>query len=283
MDNSWSSFGAAFQNHPNMPFYFLLLRFWVVLGETEYALRAFSAFVGVITIPVVFILGRRLFNEKVGLIAAILLSLNAWHIRYSEEVAGYSLLTLLVTISGMAWLTAIEHPSWKIWAGYVAVTTAAIYTHHFAILAPMAFVCSLLFLPRRAIPWKMLLVSGASVGVLIAPLLLAGWLARGVFVGVPPLTVSRIHQFLWDFTGVGGNILLGTYLLPLTLASIVGIREWVSHRASYESWKYGFLLAWLLIPFVVPSVFSLMRPVLNPESTDRGRVATGRIGKEVLL
>ena len=70
------------------PLYYYLLHFWMVLAsEREFALRFFSLFFGVLTIPLMYITARRLFTPSpvergragVGVIAA-LLALSLIHI-----------------------------------------------------------------------------------------------------------------------------------------------------------------------------------------------------------
>ena len=67
--------------HP--PGYYLLLKvWWLLTGETEFALRALSAFAGVLTVACVYALGRALFAPGVGLVASLLVAINAFNIYY---------------------------------------------------------------------------------------------------------------------------------------------------------------------------------------------------------
>ncbi|NLS76996.1 MAG: hypothetical protein GXY76_07030, partial [Chloroflexi bacterium] len=47
--------------HP--PVYYALLHLWLPLGEGEFAVRALSAFAGILAIPFLFQLGRSLYDE----------------------------------------------------------------------------------------------------------------------------------------------------------------------------------------------------------------------------
>lgn len=58
------------------------------MNEAVYRLPA--ALMGIASIPVLFLIGRHLFNERVGLIAAFLLSISFFHIYYSREAYNYS-------------------------------------------------------------------------------------------------------------------------------------------------------------------------------------------------
>src|SRR5579872_338300 len=85
----------------NMTFYYLLLRAWSVLGQTETTMRLLSVVFGVAAIPAIYLLGRDLFGQKAGRVAALLLSVHVFHIRYSQEARGYSLFVCLAIVSSL--------------------------------------------------------------------------------------------------------------------------------------------------------------------------------------
>src|SRR5688572_12323196 len=76
--------------HP--PLYQLVMLAWVRLtGQSnELWLRLPSALFGVLAIPVVFALGRRLFGSRVGLWAAGVVACAEYAIYYSQEARAYS-------------------------------------------------------------------------------------------------------------------------------------------------------------------------------------------------
>jgi uncharacterized membrane protein len=56
--------------HP--PLYYCILHYWVALfGASEVAVRSLSVLFGVLVIPLIYVLGRRLFNEEAGLLANV--------------------------------------------------------------------------------------------------------------------------------------------------------------------------------------------------------------------
>lgn len=84
--------------HP--PLYYLFLKLWTNLfGYSEIALRIPSVIFGVLTIFVVYKIGKKLFNEKTGLVAALLIATNPLAIYYSQEARMYSLAALAVGAS----------------------------------------------------------------------------------------------------------------------------------------------------------------------------------------
>jgi mannosyltransferase len=69
--------------HP--PLYYALLHLWMALGDGAATVRALSALCGTLTIPVVYLLGRRLADGKVGLLAALILAVSPFHVRFAQE------------------------------------------------------------------------------------------------------------------------------------------------------------------------------------------------------
>jgi mannosyltransferase len=104
-----------------------------IFPGSDYALRIPSAIFGVISVPMMFLLVRKLFNEKTGLIASFLLAISPFHIWHSQDARMYALHWLLTLISLIYFVNALEKPSRKNFVGYVTSTVACLYTHPFAV------------------------------------------------------------------------------------------------------------------------------------------------------
>ena len=79
--------------HP--PFYYALLHGWMRLaGDGEAGVRTLSALCGALTIPLIYLLGRRMAGEGAGLVGALILAVSPFHVRLSQEARMYTLLTL---------------------------------------------------------------------------------------------------------------------------------------------------------------------------------------------
>src|SRR5512146_504375 len=83
----------------NEGLYYTLLRGWMHLGQGEFVVRLLSVLPAVAAIAFVYLLGRRWFSEQTGLIAALLLAVNAFDVRYAQEARGYSLFAFLVVLA----------------------------------------------------------------------------------------------------------------------------------------------------------------------------------------
>ena len=97
--------GAAGDIHP--PLYYIVLHYWRALfGESEFALRMLSVLCGVGLVIFTYLLARRLFNPRVGLIAAALMACSPFAVYYSQEARMYVMLALEAVVSTWA-LTGI--------------------------------------------------------------------------------------------------------------------------------------------------------------------------------
>ncbi len=134
--------GTASDIHP--PLYYLILRGWrELVGESEFGLRSFSAFAGVLTVAFSFGLGKELIQRNkarkgqrkkniwVGLVTAVLVTINPALVYYSQETRMYALLGLLAVMS--TWLLVMwwKRPTFSIAAAYVLTAAAGLYTHYF--------------------------------------------------------------------------------------------------------------------------------------------------------
>ncbi len=117
------------------PLYYYLLHFWIVCaGDSELALRFLSLIFGVLTIPLLFVTARRLFDRNAALIAALLATLAPLYVWYSQEARMYTLITFLSLLSSYALLRALADPRGETrgWIVFVGANIAAVYTHYFA-------------------------------------------------------------------------------------------------------------------------------------------------------
>lgn len=95
--------------HP--PLYYVLLHYWIALGGTAaYHVRLLSVLFGAATIPVIYLIGKRMAGPMVGLAAAVLLALSPFHIYFAQETRMYTLLTLNAAVSMYALVRLLTDP-----------------------------------------------------------------------------------------------------------------------------------------------------------------------------
>ena len=78
---------------PHPPLYYLLLHYWIAYnGDTPYYARLLSALFGTATIPIIYLIGRRLSGATAGLVAAVLLAFSPFNIYFAQEARMYTFL-----------------------------------------------------------------------------------------------------------------------------------------------------------------------------------------------
>lgn len=266
----------------NMATYYLLLQPWIHLGQSsaflrllmfpsaiawvnqglsEMWIRLLSVIFGVATIPILYLLARRLTNTRTALIASALLAVSPPHIYYSQEARSYSMAIFFVLLSALFFVRAIEQNRTRDWPLWILASVIAVYSHYFATLVLLALVSSLLLLRPSRVPWTRLLVSGLAITVLTSPGI---WfvVSRGNTLRLPwiPSPTPKEIVHLWMFlSGSGPKFVI--WLLLWAAGVVVIARTWKKHGRSEESWRIALCLVWALLPVVVTVLASLHHSV----------------------
>lgn len=245
----------------NEGLYYSLLRGWVHLGQGEFYVRLLSVLPAVAAVPFVFLLGRRLFSEKVGLIAALLLAVNAFDVRYAQEARGYSLFAFLVVLASWFFVRGLDGPQKKgNWAGWVIALVLGMYAHFFAgLMLPVFWLAA--WLRRGTLPWRRFLISsGVIVFLAIPALLFVAMKNRGQVGWVQPTTWRDLYDLATLLSGRGGLILLLMCAAALAMALW---RMWRLPRQANRQAKWGAALVWLwlALPVAMTAVISLFKPM----------------------
>lgn len=263
----------------NMSLYYMFVHFWIRIfpNASEGMLRVLSVIFSVASIPAVFLLGKTMGVSRkkatvIGLVAALLVALNAYHIQYGQEFRAYSLVFLLATLSTFLFIKAIEQPPdtpnyW--WRWYAIVSAAAVYSHFFMVFVLVAQVASLfvLFLGNiQTFHIKLGLVSsGVAIAVLITPLAVATFSAgAGGLAWIPEPTLGSVNKFVIELTGKQGGVLLALYFFAGSIGLLAGVGAWLQKNL-ITKWKFTLMANCLLLPVAIALVLSkVMTPIFMP-------------------
>lgn len=265
---AWPSFlSLMVQREANMALYYVVLRFWLQIDDSQVFVRLLSVLFALATLSVLYRLGSRIFGTPVGLTAALLLALNPFHVRYSQEMRSYSLLVLLLTLSTLLFVRCIERPALKNWALYVLATVAAMYSHLFGALLLPAHAASLALLPLRENAWRGMAWASGTAALLGAPLgLFAVSVGTGPISWLPKPELRSLVRLFYALTGgvEERTPLFLAYFLFCLVALASATRLWRLGRGT-EAWRHGLVTCCLAIPVAITYGFSLLgRPVFIP-------------------
>jgi hypothetical protein len=283
---------AVLLSDTSPPLYYLLLNGWTrAFGTGDSALRLFSVWWAMLSLPLLWLLGKELGGPRAAWSACLLFSFSPVAFYYSVEGRMYSLLWCLVLALGWLTLRLAEGGRRSHAVLWVAAGVAGLLTHYF-----FAFVwlgCQTwLWLGRRTSPrWRIAVLAGVTLLAVLpwyleVPASLARWRLTGGWldgeVHFPqalgrPLTLAGSLLSGVSFLGgwrradrlVGGLFLV----LAIWMACIGLVPRMFSGRRSL-------LWTWVAAACTGPLIFDLLR---HTTTTDVPRYALTGLPAAMLL
>jgi len=271
-------------NDTDPPVYRLALGGWGILaGSSPFAVRFFSALLGVVAVALTWVVGCWLTSRRTALLAAFLVALSPMQVYYSREAKGYVWATVWGLLSVYAWGQGLGYFSARSpsrseslcwWAVYVLSTAAAVGTHYYLGLlvlwqgfwvtggAGFSLIRGSPARRQALVRLGQWILATGLVALLLAPW---AWAVFGTTVrGVRGL--SRGNALLpWTYLSqVGGEFGAGpdgeglTALIAscgLTVLAVVGVLTG-SRRA--------FLLTWVAVPLAAAYLVQAIYPFFFP-------------------
>ena len=276
---------------PHPPLYYYLLHFYLpVFGFSELAIRFFSVFFGTATVALIFAITKKMFDLRVGVLAAALAAIAPFGVQYSQEVRMYALVMFLGAVTlwffvrianrelGIAKDDSVLRNSPRamrhsLWLGFfvsMLLTQYSLYQSAFMFVAQGIFL--LPFLKRRfgfILRW---LAVSLTIVVLFLPWLLTHSVSaiadvQGVAGDTVPMSLPEFLSRGLAAIAVGPTIPLDNALRLAALVAVVIViglvLALVTRAASVNDW--------LLVAFVVVPMVSLY-PIYFVAPLYRGRL-----------
>jgi uncharacterized membrane protein len=127
-------------NHADPPVYPFVLGGWrVLVGSSPFALRFFSALLGVVAVALTWAVGRWLTGKRSALLASLFVALAPMQVYYTREAKSYAFAIVCALLSTYSWGRKLGYagdtglPSGKKgwWVVYVLSTAAAVGSHYY--------------------------------------------------------------------------------------------------------------------------------------------------------
>jgi mannosyltransferase len=261
----WYNFvRILWRREANMSLYYLLLHFWLDFGGSEFFVRSLSVLFAIASVPVIYLLGRRLFGSRVGLIAAALLAVNAYHVQYSQDARSYSLMVFLCLLSSLYFLKCLSEPSQRNRIAYIVSSVLAVYAQFFSLLLVIAHWLSLKMLDRGQVP-RQIRNDWRWIALLASPVLaFAATTGTGPLRWVQRPSLKDVWVFALHLNGNEGPWLLLACVTACLAALLPVWRTCSLRRASWDTWRYRFLVCWLVFPIALTLALSLVKPLFVP-------------------
>jgi mannosyltransferase len=259
--------GAAADIHPLL--YYFFLHGWMELGQSPFVVRFPSVVFGVLSICLVYLLGRELFGVQVGLLSSALTALSPFHIWYSQEARMYSLLCLIGLLSIYVFAKAYQDGRWIHWMAFAFCSALSLYVHNLAFLIPLALIIFTLAARRWALLPRLL------TAYVVILLLFLPWLI------LVPGQYAKVHQAYWvakpgpselvrTLLVFTSNLPVPNWLLPLALFYSMlllaltlypALRSVARQAGSGSGWAMGFVLTLFLVPILTMFTISQFKSV----------------------
>lgn len=263
----------AAQQDMHPPLYYLLFSGWLALtGDSVLAMRAFSALLAILTVPLVYQLARRLVptgatlnRDAIAALAMLLFILSDLDTWMGQEVRLYALHKLLVVLSAWLFLRWADRPNnWRLLL-WIAATCAMLYTYYMSMLLIGVLGLYALVNLRGQQRWQA--IGGfALVGLLFLPWFFTGFLHQIRYPNplfVPgELTAEAWSWFLVQYFSGQWALVLGLIGLGAAVVHYRSLRDfsirWLPDR------KAAVLVAWVIVPFAFIAAVGLVRPFFSP-------------------
>jgi mannosyltransferase len=240
------------------PLYYYLLHFWMSLfGTSDVAVRSLSGVFGVITLPLVWLAGRRLGGKTLAWAALLLLASSPFAVRYDTETRMYALVTLLTVLGFLALDRSLSKPRPGNLVAVGVITALLLYTHYWALYLVGTVV---LWLGWEAWRGRTLWRTGARrslVAVLVGCLAFIPWLPIFWFqtrhTGTPWATTASFASMvsaISAFAGGGSNSgkALGLMIFALAGLGVFGLAAGRRHiNLDLRTQPASRPLAWVVI------------------------------------
>lgn len=247
------------------PLFFLLLHGWLKLfGYTDFAGRALTCTFGLLGIVAMYFLGKEVKDEKLGLLASFITSINWFHTSISKEIRFYPLVFLLAALSFLFYLRSIRKSGALDFILYALFTGFLLNTHYYGmavfVTQIIIFIFVLILFKRNS---RFIVVGLISCGV--AGLSFWHWLP----IITNELNVSSFHatpvNFYFPFT------FAWDYIKDPFAFAIYAFCFFLVIRAAYTKAKekrfeiqHLVIFGWILLSFMIPLLYSIIKvPMLT--------------------
>ncbi len=264
---SWHDFGRLlWRREANMSLYYLLLRGWLHFGSSPFFIRSLSVIISLASLPAIYWLAGKLFDRRVALLAATLITFNAYHIRYAQEARSYSLFVLLATLGSGFFVALVRNPSGGNRAGYILASVLGVYAHLYALLLLAAHWLSVRGQDRTREPARFRALRRAWIWIGIASLPLVIFAAKTGAGPIRWIQRPRLHDladFAKHFSGNDGIILTLLYAAACIMAimPLENVMRMFRGAIEWDLWRLRFLVIWLIFPVAFVVLVSLARPI----------------------
>jgi mannosyltransferase len=265
-DTSIKSFGEIWtiisSGDFNPPLFYWIEHVMLFLGNNEFILRIIPAILGILTIPLFYLVGKELLDRNVGILAAALLAFSSFHIYYSQEARAYSAMLFFASLSILFFLKAVQENDSKKWILFGLFSAVAFWLHFYVIVLTASLILYALIIQMPRYRESLNTIKPLAVGVitflvLCFPLIILTIQRFATRTGSAPtfgaqgfaIIIETFRQ-MSTFGDIGFFVLVGLFILGLFQIFTI------------DKLKGFLILTILLFTFLISYLLSFKMPMM---------------------
>ncbi len=148
--NSFSDFLTEMFRNCHAPLYYIYLKLWMFLfNDSDISLRISSVIPSLLTVIVMFLIGKEVKNIKLGLLCCFFTAINSFNIYFAQEVRLYSLLILFSSLSLLFFIHLEKKQNTQNYILFFIINALICATHTLGIIFSFFNISTLFFLLHR--------------------------------------------------------------------------------------------------------------------------------------
>jgi 4-amino-4-deoxy-L-arabinose transferase-like glycosyltransferase len=246
----------------NPPLFYWIEHIMLIFGNSEVVLRFIPALLGVLTIPLFYLIGKEFIDRNVGIIAAAICTFSPFLLYYSQESRAYSLALFFVASAMVFFLKAMKTNKVIHWLFFGLLSALALWSHFYAMVVIGTLVLYALGIKipeyrkdlRALTP---LVAAGAVFTVICLPLIFVSFqLFTKRTSGGPSFGIQGADVIIETYRQLSGFSMIVMYLFLIFF--IIGILQ----AFLIDRNKGIFLVTLTILPFAISWFLSYQIPMV---------------------
>lgn len=246
----------------NPPLFYWIEHLMLMIGNNEVILRFIPTLLGVLTIPIIYFVGKEFMDRNVGIIAAAAIAVSPFLIFYSQEARAYSMMLFFVALSMIFYFKSLKTHDLKNWTLFSIFSALALWSHFYAFIIILSLFLYAIILQIKDIRknlqrLKMIATSIIIFIILCLPLILV---AAQLFISrtssAPAFGMQGMSLVSETFKQLSGFYEIPTMILLIIFA--IGIIQ----TFFVDKHKGIFLILVTIITFTVSVILSYKMPMV---------------------
>lgn len=167
--NSWPTLVHSLSEYRAPLFIYSVIPFIGIFGLNEWGVRLAPAFWGILGILGLYLLTKKLFNERIGLLSAGFLAISPWHIHYSRAGFEVTMLLTFIIFGVYFFLKGLERKYYLIFSATLFALTPYIYSTAVVFMPLLMILLLIIFKQKLKTRLTILTIAFFVIILILAP------------------------------------------------------------------------------------------------------------------